>query len=444
MSHSVTSLFARGRLRAMVICASLSAGALQASTLSPLSAGQDLVFGGASHSRTIQSSYNNPAAPMASGRSGYWFGLGSVGVGYEFGPVDDLVDDVERLADELDRDDLTLQEAEDLKEEFDLLLEKLGRDGYVMLHAHAAPPLMPFGGNVPFLGGKFAFGASAITSARVSILDAPIEVQPVGGGEYELQSRTSAYVKGGAGAILSLGYSANAISRRDGQLAVGTRFNYYTLELAKGVIALEDSDSDDLGDDLEDDFDRNRNRSSVVGIDVGAIWSARNYSIGGTVRNLNEPSLSYPRIGFNCADPSLSAVAQTNCFTAASFGNRIALDETHKMRRQLQVEGAVYSRSRHWSLSAAYDVNSTRDLLDDEQQWLSLAASYSGHRWWVPGLRVGYRENQAGTGLTYYTAGLTMFRLVNLDAAVSKEEVEEDGDKVPRSAMVSLSLEFFY
>jgi hypothetical protein len=410
--------------------------------LSSLPYGQDINYSGVSHPRTLQPALNNPASLTAARRNGYWFGLGNVGVGYEVGNINNLKERLDRLSDELDRDDLGFEEAETLKAELDALLVDLGRYGTLRVDANVTPPMMPLGGGLPGIGGDFAIGISALAVAKVRILDAPIEVVPVSGGDYELQSRTSGYLKAGGGVVLSLGYSGNAIFRRDGTLALGGRLNYYDLELGKAVVAIEDEDDDE--GDLEDDLDRNRRSNSALGLDLGALWSARNYSLGATLRNVNEPTINYPSIGSNCDDPSLSQWGATNCFTAASFADRISLDETVTLNRQLQLEGAIHNTSRTWMLAVSQDMNSTRDLVGDEHQWRSINASYASHRWWVPGLRVGYRENLVGSELTFYTAGLTLFRVLNLDAAMSKDSVENDGDEIPRSAMLSLSLEFFY
>ncbi|MCH8498529.1 MAG: conjugal transfer protein TraF [Marinobacter sp.] len=435
-----------GILAAAVVAGlSLPTGHVAASTLVSLPMGQDITYGGVSSPRTVQSTLNNPAAPAASGRRGFWTGLGAVSVSAEFGDVDNLIERAEDLEEALDKDDLTLAQAEELKAEFDAFLEELGRDGYVKLSAAAQLPFTPFGANLPGWGGAFSLEANAIGSARLRILDAPIEVVPTGGGDFELQSRTSAYVKGAYGAQLAVGYSAVALHRPDGQLYVGGRLNYYQMELSKGIIALEDTDDDeeDFGDAVRDDLDRNTAKRSVTSLDVGALWVARNYQVGGYLRNLNEPSMKYPTIGRNC-DSLDSGIAQANCFTAASFSDRIALDETYQMKRQLTLEASTFTANRSLFAGFSYDVNATRDIVADEHQWWSVHAGYASQSWWIPGVRAGYRSNQKGSELSYYTLGLTLFRVLNLDAAVSTDEVEVDGDKVPRAAMASLSLELYF
>ena len=49
----------------------------------------------------------------------------------------------------------------------------------------------------------------------------------------------------------------------------------------------------------------------------------------------------------------------------------------------------------------------------------------------LPGWRLGYRQNLAGSEIGYITGGVTLFRVLTLDAAMSTETV----DSVPRAFM---------
>jgi len=424
---------------------------LSASPLFQLPVGQDVTHAGSSNPRTVQAAGNNPAAPVTSDLGGIWFGFGGVGVIYEVGPVDNLIDQADQLQENLDRASFTQQDADAIAADANAFVQELGRKGYVKVAANVQPPFLPVGGSMGFLGGTVTLGAVAFSGARVSFLDAPILVQEKVDtpGDYEIRTDTAAYGKAAAGATVSLGYSGGVLHRPDGSLFMGGRLNYYVVELSKAVFKLEDdgeNQNDDAEDGLQDEFDRNRERTRAIGLDLGALWAAHNFRAGATLRNVNEPEFDYGVVGgADCAGKATPA-AQRNCEAANLFASRIDLAETYTMDRQLQVETAVYTASRTWSLAATYDANAAKDATGDEYQWLSISGAFSprGMGWIVPAVRVGYRQNQAGAGLDMVTAGLSFFRLINLDVAAATDSIENDGDEVPRSAMVSVSFELFF
>jgi len=62
----------------------------------------------------------------------------------------------------------------------------------------------------------------------------------------------------------------------------------------------------------------------------------------------------------------------------------------------------------------------------------------------IPGIRAGYRVNQAGSELSYLSGGFTLFS-VNVDVAYSPDKVEDDsGDETSRSIIVNLGLELTF
>lgn len=426
----------------------MTAPATWSDTLGSLSMGQDVSYGGASHPRTVQSALHNPASPAASDRRGVWFGLGGASVGVELGDVSDFEKRLDDISDSLEDEFTSFQEAEELRDNINAFIGELGEHGYANIQARAQPPLMPLGAGLPGIGGQFSVGVEALANARVEFLDDDVRVNgPNATGNFTLESDSSAYIKGAAGAVASLGYSSKALFRRDGELILGARLNRYELELSKGLHRLDNEDefgeSADIGDGLEDEFDRNTREVSATGVDLGLLWEAQRYRLGATLYNVNEPSFDYPEIGRNCN--SLSDNEKRNCETARDrFPGRVNNNETHTMEQQLELEAGVFNSNRTWSVTSTYDVNSAPDVLGNEQQWFSLAGSFSPPGWWVPGVRLGYQVNHAGSELSYYTGGLTLFRLINVDAAVANETVDVDGDEAPRSARVSVGLELFF
>jgi hypothetical protein len=458
----------------LVVAVMIAAPAALSDTLGSLSMGQDITYGGASHPRTVQSALHNPASPAASDRRGVWFGLGGASASYELGDVRGFEGRLNDIADALNQEfqgaDVRekVENAQDTLNSVNAFTDELGQRGYANLQGRVQPPMMPLGAGLPGLGGQFSLGVEPMGNARVEFLNDPLcvngpesEINTIRaatnrfddllceddlGGEVSLSSDSSAFIKGAAGTVASLGYSSEALFRRDGELILGTRLNRYDLELAKGVHKLANEDrsgeSADIIDGLEDEFDRNTREASATGMDLGVLWKAHRYRLGATIYNVNEPSFAYPAIGNDCQ--ALDGNAKSNCNAADELSGQLDNNETHTMEQQIELEAGVFSSDRTWSLTSTYDVSSAPDVLGNEQQWFSLTGSLSPRGWWIPGLRLGYQANQAGSELGYYTGGLTLFRLINIDAAVSRETVEVDGEEAPRSARVSLGLEVFF
>jgi hypothetical protein len=436
----------------------LACGQARAQALFPLAgSGQALTQGGISNPLSVQTAGANPASPVTADLGGFWFGLTSVGVGYELGDLNDLVDRAEELEEDLDRDNLTQAEAEAIEARAEDFLVELSDKGFVKIIANVQPPFFPMGGSMPFLGGAFTLGANAIGGARIGFLGNDIRAVNSGTEDdcntdnCEVTSDLSAFGRAAAAGVISLGYSGGVLHRMDGSLFAGVRFNYNIVELSRGVVRLEDeggAEDEEAQDRLSDELDLNRLRESAMGVDLGLLWASRNFRVGATLRNLNEPDFDYPAIGEDCA--SKTGAAQQNCQAAAEQRAidpaRVPLKETFTMQRQLQFETGIYNASRTWSLAASYDADAVRDATGDEYQWLSVSGAFSprGMGWLMPGVRLGYRQNQAGDKLDMVTFGLSLFRVINLDVAASTQKVEEDGDEVPRSAMVNLSLELYF
>ncbi|MGC2167103.1 MAG: hypothetical protein WA632_13945, partial [Gallionella sp.] len=124
---------------------------------------------------------------------------------------------------------------------------------------------------------------------------------------------------------------------------------------------------------------------------------------------------------------------------------QINADGTYKMKPQLQLEAAAYSVSQNWVLNGGLDANAVQDAVGRDFQWFTLSASYATTSWWIPGARVGYRSNLAGSKLGYITGGLTLFKAMSLDIAFTPKKVTDDkGNSIPRSAMINLGFQMTF
>ncbi|GFE84830.1 hypothetical protein GCM10011487_68300 [Steroidobacter agaridevorans] len=419
---------------ALFSCASLAAPGF-------VDAGPNLSDNGASGAWTSLYATRNPAgsefaiAPDASFRMGI---LSSIGIGMEVGPVDNFSDEIDDLTDALDRDDLTLSEGNALVERFNAILDPLSRDGYVKVHGGVQVPLFPMLYRSSL--GVFTLDANLSAQARLGLLDAPLTYNSV---SEEVETASAAYVKAGQVNEIALGYSRPVWQQPGRRVIVGGSLRYLQAKLSKQVVALESiEDDEDVQDVLEDSYDANERKSSNVTVDIGAIYDADNYRVGVTLANLTEPDFEYGAIGANCE--LLSGSAQYNCFSAAYFSNRIALNETWTLERLATVEGALFFASGRGSLAASVDLNDVHDPVGDLNQNAKVALGYKTQTNWLPDLRVGYRKNLAGSELSSASLGFTFFGAVHFDVSCSLESTDIDGSSVPRTAAFNLGFEMSY
>lgn len=114
------------------------------------------------------------------------------------------------------------------------------------------------------------------------------------------------------------------------------------------------------------------------------------------------------------------------------------------MERQLKLDAGYISSEGAWGLNFGLDVNAVPDPILDDYQWVSAGAGFASDSWWLPGARVGVRHNMAGTKLTYITAGITVFNIVNLDIATTTDTVTISGDTVPRGLILNIGAQVLF
>lgn len=394
-------------------------------------------------------------------------------MGYEIGALDDIEDQIDDVSDRLER--FTITEAEltaqlsgsasqadaeaalknyvanrvnaDVIDVVNPVLVSLAEEGHVTVFGDAQIPLTPFVVTLEALGGSVVLDASFQAVANTSVLTRSladldpnsinVTVVPDGGGGYEASAdfnyedaennESSVLVKAALVKQFGVGYSHNVWksaaspeSWGSGWLTVGGRLKYYELRLVRAAVMLTDED------DAEDVLDDAESRDSTgLGVDLGAQWTSSRYTAGAWVNNLNSPQFKFNKLDLSgYTDPVVTAALQSG--------------GTYTMKPQVQLAGALHSANRHWVLDLTTDANAIKDPIGREYQWVAVNAGYVSNAFWVPGGRVGYRANQAGTQLSYLTAGLSWFG-VNLDLAYGLKEIKYEGDTVPQSFMLNLS-----
>ena len=436
--------------------------------------GPNVTYGSVSNGQTLMSDINNPAAgalaPLKEG-SKFRFGvLSSIGVGAEYGAIDNLYDDLDALAADFDlsnafssvtnvNDPAAIAEVDTRINDINDLLQNIENDGYGKVFVSGHVPLMPMIIASDTLGGSLTLDLNVSAVARVGAVADTIQfdltnaqsfiTNNLGGfnqatfGDitvnvngnnitYSLTNDSVVRLKAAGVVEAGFGYSRNIYSSNSGNLLAGLRGKYYQVTLAQDVEKVEDETNTE---DLFSDFDyKDGNTDSDFSVDIGLLWASDHYRIGATATNLTEPEFKY-----NTIDP-----AKLTPINDPRISNLLSEELIYKMKTQFTIEGALHSKNQKWVFSAAYDANAVEGPTGDEYQWGTLSAAFITKSWIVPGLRLGYRVNQAGSELSYVTAGLTLFKYLNIDGAYSLDDVVIDGSTLPRSFMFNLGLELSF
>ncbi|WP_114416405.1 conjugal transfer protein TraF [Marinospirillum perlucidum] len=292
-----------------------------------------------------------------------------------------------------------------------------------------------------------------ITTAGVSGASSDTLVEAAATGDLitETSINTNAGIDGRMAAVghFALGYGTRLSNWLDmntdyGELEIGTRVNLYSVQTARTFISLQaeanssingSEEEEDTFEKASEDFTDNTEQGVGVGLDLGFLWHANNYQAGITFYNLNEPEFDYPDLSDYLGQEALTALQGLESSGKTQVAESVALT------RHAVLEGAVYSSSRNWMLQGSYTLGTATNFVGDEFQTMQIAAGYFPKAWWAPGLRAGYSQNLVGSELSKVHAGLTLFGLLHLDAAVGLESSSFEGSDIPRYASFSMGLE---
>ncbi|VAW83743.1 hypothetical protein MNBD_GAMMA18-80, partial [hydrothermal vent metagenome] len=365
--------------------------------------GMNLTYGMNSNVPSVIGITSNPAAAAATStrkRNSTTTAIGvisSTGISTELGQIDNFSQQVDDLTSQLDQASITPQQGQQIIDDFDGFLSLAEKEGYLIVNTTAHLPIMPLMINSEKLGGAITIDANAGIQAYMGVLAAPLIYNPT---TQEIETDSAFYVKGAAVLEASIGYSRKVWSNQKGNLFAGVTGKYYQVGLSKSVIPLVDDTNNDIGDTLVDEFDQNQNTTDGIGIDLGILWVGNSYSLGATLINANSPTFDYGEIGNDCQ--LLSGSAQDNCNAAALHSSKINPTETYTMDAQMRMEASLHSKNKHWQINASYDGNAVHNPVNNEMQWMNIAVGYAPDNW-IPGVRVGYRENLVGSQLSMAT-----------------------------------------
>jgi hypothetical protein len=246
---------------------------------------------------------------------------------------------------------------------------------------------------------------------------------------FAIENDSSMLTKSAQMTELNVGYSRLAWSNSAGSLYLGAEARLYYMGLSRLSVRFGDiTNSEELFDAIRD---TNLSYSTRLGVDIGALWAGENYQIGAQLTNVNEPKFDFPAVD----------LGPYNNQDIIGFLER---DQTYEMDRQLKLEASLFSSDRRWSAHVGLDADPATDPMGDRYQWLTVSAGLQRDSWWLPGARVGYRQNLAGTEMSYISIGLTAFKIVNFDIASAFDTVSIDGTTLPQGLMVSIGFQIVW
>jgi hypothetical protein len=285
----------------------------------------------------------------------------------------------------------------------------------------------------------FSVSTRAYGSAHVEILDDNVRYNPL---QQTLETNAAGYVKVSDMLEFSFGYSRLVwqSTNRDweGDLHLGARLNVQRLGLSKQVIGFQAADGDeDLSDIFLDDYEDFKNETTELSLDLSAYWSAKNYNIGLTISNLNEPEFDYGELGKNCNRLS-NDISQSNCLTALSYSDRIDLTETYKATRYATVQANYISNDNRFSADFSLESDHITPV-GVEEQWMTASIAYKPETSFAPNTRLTYSNNLVGNELSYLSGELT-WGWFGLGLGYSLDKTTIDGDSTTRGAFLNLAI----
>ncbi len=463
--------------------------------------GPALIYGNVTYGKGVASATGNPAAAASAigraenghARTGTLF---SVGAGLEYGNVQDLFDviddiarrfesnapapgeppppgqepgikppggiDIDNILDFLDPDLVdTIDKVASEVTVLGTLLAIIKVEGYAKLHASADIPIVI---GKEFLGGAWTMDINVAGTAKsfgfveeinfdrdqaLTNLQTAFDLQPgdpittfdlTGGIELTVDPSNGKVrmavdndslllTRSAVVSEFALGFGRPVKTWDSGTLYWGAKAKYFLARLSRVSARFGDiTDADELFDSIRNADYRN---DSNFGVDFGLLWASRHYQLGATLVNINEPSFDFPGI-------------DTSTYTSQRAIDFLARDANLTFNRQFTLEGSLFSANRRWSLNGGLDVNKVHDPMQDLYQWATISMGYATESWLIPGARIGYRKNLAGTELGYIGAGLTLFKVVNLDVATTVDTVRISDTKLPRGLIVNLGFDISF
>lgn len=453
--------------------------------------GTNLTYGSVSHGQGYVSNVVNPAS-AAYDRTfmrdeDIVKGAFSIGAGLEYGNLDELFDKIDELSNSIDESDdggggdtgggsdvggpgsdldIADPDLEALIGEVDLEVGKIAgvlalvaTEGYAKAEVNGKFSAII---NHDFAGGTLSFNVvQYLASAAVGIYDPvefdrnialseleaafdlqesdPITTYDLSGGlnltvnpangdvSFSLDNDSLLLTKAAEITEIAFGYSRQMSNVAGGDFYYGVNLKAVEVGLTNIASRFGDiTDSESIFEDIENAEFRT---DSGFDMDIGVLWVTPNFRLGASVLDVLENKYRFQELDTSNLQ-SAEVIATLNDLTS------------YQSKRQIKLEGGLYTQDLKWSLNAQVDANEVEDPLGQEYQWISLSAGYKIDNFILSNVRIGAHSNLASSELTQIGFGLTMFKYVNLDLATTLETTKIDGDEYPRSVGISMGINY--
>ncbi|WLD59263.1 conjugal transfer protein TraF [Salinispirillum sp. LH 10-3-1] len=329
-------------------------------------------------------------------------------------------------------------------------------------------PMTPLQLKFIALNGPIAFSVSAMTSARGSVLYAPLTIDaeaddlddddfdPIGA----IETLSSVYLKKAQLFNFSFSYAQpfpemNILGART---IVGARTNIIVGDLYKQVIPVTELAETENG--YVDELQRELLESALspdlqvtATVDIGVLFQRREGHVGVTAYNVNRPRLNYNALGGDCAAISNES-QQTACFNAEYFAavGKITLEEEHRLEPRVTVDAARYFDNYGYEVvvGGSADLWPAIDIFGERSQVVTAGIMLVPDAWYWPKARAGVQVDLQDMEFVEFGLGLTLFNVLQLDGAMAANfEDLRNGDTIEQanafrtaSASVSLNVAF--
>ena len=118
------------------------------------------------------------------------------------------------------------------------------------------------------------------------------------------------------------------------------------------------------------------------------------------------------------------------------------VDQSFELPQQTRVEVSLYPESRWMHLSYVQDLNEAEAFNGEKTQWRTLSLGFTPY-WAFLHARVGSSEEQV-SGISYLTGGFSLFSVLHIDVRQSRDKVTIDDKEEPRGFYGAVSVEFIF